>query len=104
VPVLAYGLRTDFRGHLFPGSERLLAIADKLVELKAVCHCGRKATMNLRVDAEGRAVADGAQTEIGGNDRYVAVCRRHFSDAIAAGRSGPVAGRSAAADVRRARG
>jgi thymidine kinase len=83
VPVLAYGLRTDFRGHLFPGSERLLAIADKLVELKAVCSCGRKATMNLRVDSEGRVVQDGAQTEIGGNDRYVAVCRRHFSEAFA---------------------
>ncbi|MFN3371567.1 MAG: thymidine kinase [Sphingomonadaceae bacterium] len=83
VPVLAYGLRTDFRGRLFPGSERLLAIADKLVELKAVCHCGRKATMNLLLDPEGRAVREGAQTEIGGNDRYLAVCRRHFSDALA---------------------
>jgi len=82
VPVLAYGLRTDFRGTLFPGSERLLAIADKLIELKAVCHCGRKATMNLRLDAEGRAVREGAQTEIGGNDRYLAVCRRHFTDAL----------------------
>lgn len=84
VPVLAYGLRTDFQGRLFPGSERLLAIADKLVELKAVCACGRKATMNLRVDAQGRTVTQGAQTEIGGNDRYVAVCRRHFSEALAA--------------------
>jgi thymidine kinase len=82
VPVLAYGLRTDFRGTLFPGSERLLAIADKLIELKAVCHCGRKATMNLRLDSEGRAVREGAQTEIGGNDRYLAVCRRHFTDAL----------------------
>jgi thymidine kinase len=83
VPVLAYGLRTDFQGRLFPGSERLLAIADKLVELKAVCSCGRKATMNLRVDSGGRVVLAGAQTEIGGNDRYVAVCRRHFSEAFA---------------------
>jgi thymidine kinase len=83
IPVLAYGLRTDFQGQLFGGSERLLAIADKLVELKAVCACGRKATMNLRVDASGRALREGAQTEIGGNDRYVAVCRRHFSEAIA---------------------
>lgn len=82
VPVLAYGLRTDFRGELFPGSKRLLAIADKLVELKAMCSCGRKATMNLRVDAQGRAVSEGAQTEIGGNDRYMAVCRRHFSEAF----------------------
>lgn len=83
IPVLAYGLRTDFQGRLFRGSERLLAIADKLVELKAVCACGRKATMNLRVDASGHAVREGAQTEIGGNDRYVAVCRHHFSEALA---------------------
>ena len=82
IPVLAYGLRTDFQGQLFSGSERLLAIADKLVELKAVCACGRKAPMNLRVDAQGRALKEGAQTEIGGNDRYVAVCRRHFTDAL----------------------
>jgi thymidine kinase len=78
VPVLCYGLRTDFQGNLFPGSAALLALADALIELKAVCECGRKATMNLRVDAEGNAVAAGAQTEIGGNDRYVALCRRHF--------------------------
>ena len=78
IPVLCYGLRTDFRGELFPGSAALLALADALIELKAVCECGRKATMNLRVDAEGRAVAVGAQTEIGGNDRYIALCRRHF--------------------------
>lgn len=83
VPVLAYGLRTDFTGALFEGSARLLALADALVEIKSVCRCGRKATMNLRVDAEGRAVAQGAQTEIGGNDRYVALCRRHFTEAIA---------------------
>ncbi|MEO5707211.1 MAG: thymidine kinase [Alteraurantiacibacter sp.] len=83
IPVLCYGLRTDFRGHLFPGSAVLLGIADALVELKAVCHCGRKATMNLRVDASGAAVTAGAQTEIGGNDRYVALCRKHFSAALA---------------------
>ncbi|MCC6826732.1 MAG: thymidine kinase [Novosphingobium sp.] len=82
IPVLCYGLRTDFRGELFPGSAVLLGIADALVELKAVCHCGRKATMNLRIDAAGAAVRDGAQTEIGGNDRYVALCRRHFSEAL----------------------
>ena len=79
IPVLCYGLRTDFRGDLFPGSAVLLGIADALVELKAVCHCGRKATMNLRVDADGHAVEAGAQTEIGGNERYVALCRRHFA-------------------------
>ena len=82
VPVLAYGLRTDFQGALFPGSARLLAIADSLVEIKSVCVCGRKATMNLRVDAEGRAVGQGAQTAIGGNDLYVALCRRHFVEAL----------------------
>jgi thymidine kinase len=84
IPVLCYGLRTDFRGELFPGSAALLGIADSLVELKAVCECGRKATMNLRVDGQGRAVTDGAQTEIGGNERYVALCRRHFSAALGA--------------------
>ena len=78
IPVLCYGLRTDFQGKLFPGSAALLALADNLVELKAVCECGRKATMNLRVDSEGHAVAAGAQTEIGGNDRYIALCRKHF--------------------------
>ena len=78
IPVLCYGLRTDFAAELFPGSAALLGLADNLVELKAVCHCGRKSTMNLRVDEAGRAVIDGAQTEIGGNDRYVAMCRRHF--------------------------
>lgn len=81
IPVLCYGLRTDFAAELFPGSAALLGLADALVELKAVCHCGRKSTMNLRVDAEGHAVIDGNQTEIGGNDRYVAMCRRHFMEA-----------------------
>ncbi len=83
IPVLCYGLRTDFQGELFPGSAALLGIADALVELKAVCHCGRKATMNLRVDEAGKAVKEGAQTEIGGNDRYLALCRKHFSEALA---------------------
>ena len=81
-PVLAYGLRTDFQGNLFEGSAALLALADKLVELKAICECGRKATMNLRVDADGHAVRAGAQTEIGGNDRYLALCRRHFMERL----------------------
>lgn len=82
IPVLCYGLRTDFQGNLFPGSAVLLGIADTLVELKGVCHCGRKATMNLRVDESGAAVRAGEQTEIGGNDRYVALCRRHFTEAL----------------------
>ena len=81
IPVLCYGLRTDFRGELFPGSGALLGIADALIELKAVCHCGRKATMNLRVNEDGDAVSEGAQIEVGGNDRYVALCRRHFREA-----------------------
>lgn len=82
IPVLCYGLRSDFQGKLFPGSAALLALADNLVELKAVCECGRKATMNLRVDEEGYAVASGEQTEIGGNDRYIALCRKHFFERL----------------------
>ena len=82
MPVICYGLRTDFQGELFPGSAALLGIADTLVEMKAVCECGRKATMNLRVDELGRPVAEGAQTAIGGNESYVAMCRKHFSAAL----------------------
>lgn len=81
IPVVTYGLRTDFAANLFPGSAALLGLADSLVELKGVCECGRKATMNLRVDGSGRAVLEGAQTEVGGNDRYVALCRKHFMQA-----------------------
>jgi thymidine kinase len=86
IPVLAYGLRTDFRGALFEGSRSLLAIADVLNEIKAVCGCGRKATMNLRCDEHGQIAREGAQTEIGGNDRYIAVCRRHFMQGMRDGR------------------
>jgi thymidine kinase len=93
IPVLCYGLRTDFTGALFAGSATLLGIADALVELKAVCHCGRKATMNLRVDAGGAAVQDGAQTEIGGNDRYVAMCRKHFAKELGRWHFGEALGR-----------
>lgn len=78
IPVLAYGLRTDFQGNLFAGSSRLLAVADNFVEIKTICHCGRKATMVLRVNEEGAALTEGEQIEIGGNERYVSVCRRHF--------------------------
>jgi thymidine kinase len=81
VPVLCYGLRTDFRGELFEGSSRLLALADELSELKTICHCGRKATMVVRVGADGRAERDGEQVEIGGNERYVSLCRRHYFEA-----------------------
>jgi thymidine kinase len=83
IPVLCYGLRTDFRGELFPGSAQLLAWADNLVEIKTICHCGRKATMVVRVTADGTAEREGAQIEIGGNERYVPLCRRHFSQALA---------------------
>jgi thymidine kinase len=82
IPVLCYGLRTDFQGNLFPGSRALLAWSDDLSEIKTICHCGRKATMVLRVDSNGNAVREGAQVEIGGNDRYVSVCRRHFKAAL----------------------
>lgn len=78
VPVLAYGLRTDFRGELFEGSQYLLAWADNLVEIKTICHTGRKATMVVRVDERGHAVTDGPQVEIGGNERYVSVSRGEF--------------------------
>jgi thymidine kinase len=83
VPVLAYGLRTDFRGELFEGSQYLLAWADDLEEIKTICHTGRKATMVLRVDEKGRAVKDGPQVEIGGNDRYVSVSRREYKRVMA---------------------
>lgn len=78
IPVLAYGLRTDFQGNLFEGSQNLLAWADTLVELKTICHCGRKATMVLRVNETGQVIRDGEQVQIGGNERYLTVCRRHF--------------------------
>jgi thymidine kinase len=78
IPVLAYGLRTDFQGEPFEGSKYLLAWADNLKELKAICECGSKATMVLRLDEQGNAVREGSQVEIGGNDRYVSMCRKHF--------------------------
>ena len=83
IPVIAYGLRTDFQGQLFPGSERLLAIADEMREVKTICRCGKKATMVLRLDENGRAVKDGEQVVIGGNSRYVSVCRTHWKAAMA---------------------
>jgi thymidine kinase len=78
VPVLCYGLRSDYQGEPFEGSIYLLVLADKLSEIKAVCHCGRKATMVLRVDDNGQPILEGEQIEIGGNSRYVSVCRKHF--------------------------
>ena len=82
IPVMCYGLRTDFTGALFEGSARLLAIADEIRELKTICTCGRKATMNLRIDKSGKAVLAGDTIEIGGNDRYVPLCRKHFYEAF----------------------
>jgi thymidine kinase len=82
IPVLAFGIRTDFQGELFDGSKALLAWSDKLIELKTVCHCGSKATMVIRLNAEGIPVKEGAQVEIGGNDRYLSVCRKHFKEAV----------------------
>ena len=78
IPVLCYGLRTDFRGELFEGSQYLLAWADELSEIKTICHTGKKATMTVRVDEQGHAVQAGPQVEIGGNDRYVSVSRAEF--------------------------
>ena len=80
IPILCYGIRTDFRGELFPGSQYLLAWADKLVELKTVCYCGRKATMVVRMDGDSMVIKDGDQVVIGGNDQSQSLCRRHFSE------------------------
>ncbi len=80
VPVMAYGLRTDFQGKLFPGSSELLAIADELREVRTICHCGRKAGMVARLDSDGKIIKNGAQIAIGGNERYVSFCRKHWED------------------------
>lgn len=81
IPVMCYGLRVDFRGELFPGSAALLALADDLREVRTICHCGRKATMVIRRDGQGRAITEGAQVQVGGNETYVSLCRRHWRDA-----------------------
>lgn len=85
VPVLCYGLRVDFQGQLFPGSAALLALADEMREVRTICHCGKKATMVIRQDAEGRAIIKGDQVQIGGNESYVSLCRRHWREAMAQG-------------------
>jgi thymidine kinase len=82
VPVMCYGIRTDFQGKLFPGSQALLAIADELREIRTICHCGRKATMVLRLDENGVVVKDGPQNYVGGNESYKSVCRRHWLEAM----------------------
>ena len=82
VPVMCFGLRVDFRGELFPGSATLLALADEMREVRTICHCGKKATMVVRQDADGNALKEGAQVQIGGNDTYVSLCRRHWRAAV----------------------
>ena len=82
IPVLCYGLRTDFLGEPFEGSLYLLSWADKLIELKTICHCGRKANMVVRTDQHGNALNSGSQVEIGGNERYVSMCRKHFQQQV----------------------
>jgi thymidine kinase len=82
VPIMCYGLRVDFQGELFPGSAALLALADEMREVRTICHCGKKATMVIRVGADGKAMREGAQIEVGGNDRYVSLCRIHWREAV----------------------
>lgn len=80
IPVLAYGLRSDFKGEPFEGSLYLLIWADSIIEIKTICHCGKKAIMNARIDEDGEQVLEGGQIEIGGNDRYIALCRKHYKE------------------------
>ena len=82
VPVMCYGLRVDFQGKLFPGSAALLALADEMREVRTICHCGKKATMVVRQDEDGNVLRDGAQVQIGGNETYVSLCRRHWRKAM----------------------
>lgn len=82
VPVMCYGLRVDFQGNLFPGSATLLALADEMREIRTICHCGKKATMVIRQDENGQAITQGAQVQIGGNETYVSLCRKHWRQAV----------------------
>ncbi|MEG3661138.1 MULTISPECIES: thymidine kinase [Celeribacter] len=82
VPVMAYGLRVDFQGNLFPGSAALLALADEMREVRTICHCGKKATMVVRMSDTGEVLTEGAQVAIGGNERYVSLCRKHWREAM----------------------
>jgi thymidine kinase len=82
VPVMCYGLRVDFRGALFPGSAALLALADEMREVRTICHCGKKATMVVRIGPDGAALTAGAQVQIGGNETYLSLCRRHWREAV----------------------
>ncbi|QEW21653.1 Thymidine kinase [Marinibacterium anthonyi] len=89
VPVMCYGLRVDFQGQLFPGSATLLALADEMREVRTICHCGRKATMVVRKNGAGEVITEGAQVQIGGNESYVSLCRRHWREAVGDGHAGP---------------
>lgn len=102
VPVMCYGLRVDFRGELFPGSAALLALADEMREVRTICHCGRKATMVVRRGPDGRALRDGAQVQIGGNETYDSLCRRHWREET--GDAGPAGARPARPAVDNRRG
>lgn len=82
VPIMCFGLRVDFQGKLFPGSAALLAISDEMREVRTICHCGKKATMVVRNDADGNVLKDGAQVQVGGNEAYVSLCRRHWREAV----------------------
>jgi len=82
VPIMCYGLRVDFRGELFPGSAALLALADEMREVRTICHCGKKATMVVRLGEDGKALRDGPQVQVGGNETYVSLCRRHWREAM----------------------
>ena len=85
IPVMCYGLRTDFQGKLFPGSSELLAIADTLREVRTICHCGAKATMVVRLGPDGQPLVEGEQVDIGGNDKYISLCRRHWEETVGHG-------------------
>ncbi len=87
VPVMCYGLRVDFQGHLFPGSATLLALADEMREVRTICHCGKKATMVVRQNEQGEVLTEGAQVQIGGNETYVSLCRKHWRTATGAGQA-----------------
>ena len=89
VPIMCYGLRVDFQGNLFAGSARLLALADEMREARTICHCGKKATMVIRQSEDGRVLTAGEQVQIGGNETYVSLCRRHWREAIATGTTPP---------------
>jgi len=82
IPIMCYGLRVDFQGELFPGSAALLALSDEMREARTICHCGKKATMVVRQDENGHVLKEGAQVQIGGNETYVSLCRRHWREAV----------------------